>query len=264
MAGLRKTNCGFSLTEVLMAVGILSVGLTFIAGVFPVAIHLTTIATERTIAAAVADEAFTKIEFCGVDPAGINLAALLPNNLTNFIDIFPPPASPYDIDPNEYKYPSAAGPKQKQYFWSALCRLTEAYHPVNNPNPPVQVTVFVSRKISPNLAYPDPNGSGTVNRPMPIKINVSGTAGDNELKIINAGDEQYINNGYMIVDDQTGRIYRVLEHYRDATDTILLDRNWQVSNPTAVWVVPPPVVGTPPVASGRHPCIAVYQKTIRF
>ena len=45
-----------------MAVGIMAVGMVFIAGVFPVGIHFTTIATERTIAAVVADEAFAKIK----------------------------------------------------------------------------------------------------------------------------------------------------------------------------------------------------------
>ena len=45
-----------------MAVGLLAVGMLFIAGFFPVGIHLTTVATERTMAPIVADEAFAKIQ----------------------------------------------------------------------------------------------------------------------------------------------------------------------------------------------------------
>ncbi len=66
-----------------------------------------------------------------------------------------------------------------------------------------------------------------------------------------------------------GQIYRVLKRYSDDPATplredeiILLDRPWDtgvgVVSPDKVWVVPPPVGG------GRYPCIAIYQKVIRF
>ena len=65
---LRTTNPGgFSLTEVLLAVGILAVGMLFIAGTFLVGIHFSTIATEQTIAAVASDEAFAKIKLYGVN-----------------------------------------------------------------------------------------------------------------------------------------------------------------------------------------------------
>jgi prepilin-type N-terminal cleavage/methylation domain-containing protein len=245
MAKLCK-NCGFSLTEVLLAVGILSVGMIFIAGVFPAAIHFTTIATERSIAAVAADEAFAKIKLYGID-----LNKLERDKLQDFNDVL----LAVDIDPNEFAYPSTGTDiTQKQYFWSALCRLTE-YGVTFNPNPPVQVTAFICRKTGPNLKYHKPNGGENGVRPMPVKVGVSGTVGNNELTIIS--DETFINDGYTIVDNETGRIYRVLERYRDDPDTILLDRDWEGgSPPNAVWVVPPPVGG------GRYPCIAVYQKVI--
>ena len=65
---LKTTNYelgGFSLAETLIALGILAVGMLFIAGVFPVAIRLTTISAERTTAAVVAEEAFAKVQLYG-------------------------------------------------------------------------------------------------------------------------------------------------------------------------------------------------------
>ena len=64
----RFGNDGFSLTEVLIATGILTVGFVLIAGTFPVGIKLTALATERTIGAVAADEAFAKIQLYGFRP----------------------------------------------------------------------------------------------------------------------------------------------------------------------------------------------------
>ncbi len=242
----RQKHSGFSLTEVLLAVGILAVGMVFIAGVFPAGIYFTTVATERSIAAVAADEAFAKIEICGVDLNKLNLSGL-----KNFKDVLPLMVN--IVDPDGFTYPSDPGIdiSQKQYYWSALCRRTDPFSNL------VQVTVFVSRKVSPNLKYPAPGGSGISDWPVPVKVGVSGKKGDNELKIANSSEISFINDGYTIVDDATGRIYRVLRRYRGETNKILLDR--KLDAPTnRVWVVPPPVSG------GRYPCMAVYQRVISF
>jgi hypothetical protein len=255
--------------------------MVFIAGVFPVGIYFATVATERTVAAVAADEAFAKIRIYAIGDLNdvsdnIQVNNLNYNNLMDFNDtsIFP---ATKDINANELAYPSyTTDVTQKQYFWSALCRITERYNSTLNPNPPVQVTVFVCRKVSPNLEYlKPPNGGGTVNWPAPVKVGVFGTS-KNELQI-SGGPETYtyINDNSTIVDDATGRIYRVRERYRDDPATavredsvILLDSNWDdmggTNPPNYVWVVPPPVTGTPPFAHGRYPCIAVYQKVIQF
>jgi len=254
----KQKHRGFSLTEILIAVGILAVGMIFIAGVFPAGIYLTTIATERTIAAVAADEAFAKIRiYAEGDPTKpIDYGALAYNALAyDFNNIFP---AIKDANCNEFLYPSTGtDDSEKQYCWSALFRRADLTDRL------VQITVFVSRRVSPNLEYPDPNGSGTVSWPRPFKVNVDDIAGHkNELKIRDSDKTTFINDGYTIVDNETGRIYRVLERYKDPDNTILLDRDWDDSppggNPDKVWVVPPPAGG------GRYPCIAVYQKVISF
>jgi len=243
----HSSNDGFSLTECLLAVGIIAVGMLFIAGVFPVAIHFTTIASERTIAAVVADEAFAKIRLYGVIdfnswPVPPAIACADFRNVSFGV-----------VTPGEFAYPSDPNMdiSRKQYYWSALCRRVDL-----DPNSRlVQVTVFVCRKI----------GSGTVylglpgDRPVPeaVVVDVPVVPGPDTLQI-EPGKEAYINDGYTIVDNQTGQIYRVLERDADVPNTIILDRPWLGGLPGLVWVVPPPVGG------GRCPCVAIYQRVIRF
>jgi prepilin-type N-terminal cleavage/methylation domain-containing protein len=269
----RSSNNGFSLTEVLLAVGIITVGMLFIAGVFPVGIYFTTIATERTIAAVVADEAFAKVRLYAIaDPCSlgddIKVSQLRVDQLIDFDNIA-------NINPFEFAYPSDPNMdiSLKQYYWSALCRRVDL-----DPNSRlVQVTVFVCRKIGTGSRYwrrdapappppPPPPVLITVSSPVPVWINVSQSVGFNpDTLLVSDADPAdgiseitFINDGYTIVDNVTGRIYRVLERDADVPDTIILDRPWLGGPTGAVWVVPPPIGG------GRYPCIAIYQRVIRF
>ncbi len=239
---LTAKKNGFSLTEVLLAIGTLAIGMTFISGTFIAGIYLSTISTERTIAAVVTDEAFAKIKLYGINLSAFNLPV---NRLTPFESLNT------IISPDEYAYPSTRTQTDKQYYWSALCR------PVNSKpdNRLLQVTVFISRKVGSGTTYP-----GGLNRPVPVEVGVSVVAGsgnENKLTINTTADQTYINDGYKIVDNRTGRIYRVLQRDFDAPETIILDRDWQGAA-DSVWVVPPPIGG------GRNPGIAIYQKVIRF
>lgn len=244
---------GFSLIEVLLAVGIMAIGMLFIAGTFLAAIHFTTIATEQTIAAVTADEAFAKIKLYGV-----NLNPLLwPPNPTiacvKFNDV-----SAVSVSSDEFAYPSTTSVAEKQYCWSALCRKVD-------PNL-VQVTVFVCRKVGGGTRYwvRNPNMTLSVGSPHPIPIPVQvSQVSPNELSIIDAlndgiDERTFINDGYTIVDNQTGKISRVLERDAARPNIIILDRPWVGISPGSVWVVPPPFGG------GRHLCIAAYQRVIRF
>jgi hypothetical protein len=238
----KRQYRGFSLTEVLLAVGTLAIGMIFIGGTFLVGIHFATIATERTIASVAADEAFAKIRLYSVNLTEPNLV----------VDQLVPFEALNTIAADEFAYPSTKTLAQKQYYWSALCRQVDS----NPTNRLVQVTVFVSRKVGSRTTYP-----GGATRPVPVKVGVSTVAGaGNENKLtINIPDEQtFINGGCSIADNQTGQLYRVLQRDAAAPNIIVLDRVWQGGLSGSVWVVPPPLGG------GRYPCIAIYQKVIRF
>lgn len=278
-------NFGFSLTEVLMSIGVLAIGMIFVAGVFPVGIYFATVSTERTVAAVVADEAFAKIRlYADPDPDDsgddIDLRELSVNRLQDFNDVFdddpfyPLPWTRIDHDPNNYAFSYPSDPtidsSQKTYCWSALCRAS------GDPNyiRLVQVTVFVCRKAGgEDYWYKDPANLTELlqgDYPRPVQVDVTATVKPDELIIDCAVDpieKTFINDGCTIVDNATGRLYRVLERYAPDPETadrdkiILLDRPWNqacTDCEQSVWVVPPPVNG------GRNPCIAVYQKLIRF
>ena len=250
----KRNNNGFSLTEVLMAVGILGIGLVFIAGVFPVGVRFTTIATERTKAAVAADEAFAKIRLYDVSFA----PERWPTN-SNCVDFFEVADS--NIAPSEFEYPSTDIGRRKAYSWSALCRRTAANTSL------VQVTVFVCRKAGANAEYWYRQSDGSLSQspyPVPVWVEVRRGNRDDELLIteIDSDEETFINDGCTIVDDATGRLYRVLERVpydRPRNDIIKLDRDWQGPSGLAkVWVIPPQANG------GRYPCVAIYQRVIKF
>jgi len=233
---LKKS--GFSLTEVLLAVGTLGIGMLFIAGTFLAGIHFSTIATEQTNAAIAADEAFAKIQLYGI-------------NLTNLAaDQLKPFEAQKLIDPNEFAYPSTDNDLlPKQYYWSALCRRASS----GSNSRLVQITIFVSRKVGTTASY-----RGGAGRPIPMQVAISGIIGSNSLTITESDKITWINDGYTIVEDKTGQIYRVIQRDAQQADKITLDRPWQGEQAGAGWVVPPPIGG------GKNPTIAIYQKVIRF
>ncbi|MBN2181390.1 MAG: hypothetical protein JW715_05715 [Sedimentisphaerales bacterium] len=239
---LASKNKGFSLTEVLLAVGTLAIGMTFVSGTFLAGVYLSTISTERTIASVVADEAFAKVRLFDIDPTDPNLTTdgLIRYEMLNA-----------EITSGEFAYPSTQTDYDKQYFWSALCR--SAYP--GSENRLVQVTVLISRRVGNNPTYP---GGGNIPTPVEVGVSLGAGAEGNKLVINNSNQWAYINDGYKIVDNRTGGIYRVLQRDPDSPNTIVLDRTWQGQSADSVWVVPPPVNG------GRNPVVAVYQKLIRF
>ncbi len=244
---------GFSLAEILMSLGILSIGMLLIAAVFPVGIHFTTIATERTIASSVADEAFAKIRMYCSD---LNFS---PIAVGDVLEAFPPLLSGFPAFNEDFEcsYPSddAVDVNRRMYSWSALWRRLNS-DPTGRS---VQITVFVSRRGGASARYYKSDLSEDGLWPIPLPVTVRG-ANSNQITVNEGSNPQknFINPGCTIVDDTNGRIYRVLD--RNLNNVVFLDGIWRgdTANDSEVWVVAPPVGG------GRYPCIAVYQKVIRF
>lgn len=253
----RKLQSGFSLSEVLIAVGILLIGFMMVAGTFPVGIHLTAVSTERTLAASAADEAFAKIKLYGIDTSETNF-----NYFRDFNDILP---SGIDIDASEFLYPSDSSASQN-YNWSAIFRRSDA-----NDISQTQVTVFVNRKLSSAIVFYEQDTDYTPKKnvtsndpPKPILLGITGTQGS-EKKIIEVSTSEYetddtlasyVTDKSVILNGSDGKIYRVVDI--DAENNLLfIDKSWE--GPVyGFWVVPPPVNG------GRYPCVGVYQKIINF
>jgi Tfp pilus assembly protein PilV len=303
---LAKTKQdGFSVAEVLIAVGILAVAMIFVAGVFPVGLRFAQVSIDRTTAAIAANEAFSKIRlYCERIPdVNGQLIGFLFDHQRDFNDWFTDRTNLFFVDVNTYSYPTdnSVNFDNKHYCWSALLRRTDRF--LTDANVPdsshdMQVTVFVCSRQAPGVRYYQPYlrhkafGSDNYGRitdeigrlPKPVRVEIGqGSSRNNELEIQNTNTgnnkERYlINEGDLIVDDPTGRIYRVTERYAAPDDdTILLDRDfiwddWQkgpITGNRFVWIVPPPAAPGTAVSpnlefSGRNPCVGVYQKVIRF
>lgn len=164
---------GFSLTEVLMAAGILVIGFMMIAMVYPVGIKLAASATERTIGLVVAKEAVAKLKIYAHHSGTIDFAKFRtdPNEVMLFEDItgdedeFIMKEKEDDLiddDLNsEYRwvdemiYPSldyydrGIDIDESKYHWTAMCG--------NRGNGrDVEVLILVTRKTGKKIKFPVP------------------------------------------------------------------------------------------------------------
>jgi Tfp pilus assembly protein PilV len=267
---------GFSLTETLLAVGTLAIGMMFIAGTFLTGVYFATVSTERTIGAVAAEEAFAKVRLYALDPNNANLPSegFVPYEQLTAIPagefLYPSlslvvPAGTPGADPTSL---SSLKSEQRQYSWAALCRRMDADSPL------IQCTVFVSREANPASSYWMRQSGGLAlvpsELPRPVRVTVAWDAASLTLPEVllqdavptDAIDElAFVNDGSVLVDDKTGQVYRVLERGAAQPDRLRLDRLWVGVVPGSsgsAWVVPPAISG------GRNPVVGVYQKVLRF
>ena len=265
----RLRHKGFSLTEVMLAAGILMVGFVMIASIMPVAVKLTAISTERTIGAVAADEAFAKIRLLGVQDVDNKAVWIFDPNIL-CVDY----SSVAGGNPNRswFTYPSTdIRPDTKKYYWSAICKY-EKYDPDNLLDLDCfQVTVFVSRHTGLDVTYPrrDYIGGGlgafAYPRAVPIPVRAIGAGLVDYIEIDVTADAtlvNYVTDGSTLVDARTGQIMRVLSRDRRYPEQLRLEK--AVFDADAgfgdrfVWVVPPAI------DSGRYPCVGVYQRMVKF
>ncbi len=260
------------MTETLLAVATLAVGLLFVGGTFMTAVYFSTISTERMIGSVAADEGFAKIKLYGLDPGAITPVSLYTLD-PNSGDPASIPYVPFEwlktIPLSEYLYPSTGETMVAQYSWGAICRRMAGGGRL------VQVTVFVSRKTGAHSQYRvrkrgvDWPSLDVSDLPRPVRVSVVEITGSpNEIQIVDnladgIDERMFINDGASIVDDATGQIYRVLKRSETQPDRITLDRAWTGGSLTpaargGVWVVPPSTLG------GRNPLVAIYQQVLRF
>ncbi len=256
---MKIKNNAFSLTEVLMAVGILSVGIMLVATMFPAAIYLTTVASEKTMASIVADQAFAKMRLYGVkavqDPNKTKIFYLYGNDMNDVIAA------------DEFTYPSSDG--KWQYCWVPL------YKKLNSDPCDMQylVKLYIARRTNPNQRFFRTGllkTSETSDRPTPINVGVVySSAKPNQLKIgrqVNNPVVDFINPppATAIIDNVSGRIFRIVGRDTEDTETVILDRRWDkdIGEPNEVWVLPAPEINGDP--AGKNPDIEIYQKIIDF
>jgi prepilin-type N-terminal cleavage/methylation domain-containing protein len=257
---------GFSLTEVLLATGILAIGMVMIAMVFPVGVKLTSIATERTVAATAANEAFAKILLYGKDPdgAGILKGIDLTSAITNTIawtecrltfNAAYSIATGTEFPSDQQWYPSESR-QEKKYRWVAMVRKLNTSQ--------LQTTVFVMRLLMEGALYYKNDGTAIGSEPESVLLNIKPDNSVRQFNIVTYTTQHYENNyltvGSVLLENKQGGLYRVVEIKdvdNDGVKEVILDKDLTVADPWC-WVIPPAVGST------RNPCIGVYQRILTF
>lgn len=271
----RLKNNGFSLTEVLLAAGILTVGFIMIAGVLPVGVKLTAMSTERTIGAVAADEALAKIKLLGISdvdqwnkptPQGLGVDP----NMTpvEYCYVQGPVFNPLG---GAFAYPSTdISPDVIKYYSSVICR----YEMLDLAEDSFQATIFVSRDTAAGSKYHywDPTvdppaypSDGDYPRPVPIPVLPPTDTGLLNYIEVDVSFKNFITDESVLVDGRTGQIMRVQKRNNYTPTTIrvtledyLFDTDPLLGPSRYVWVVPPAV------ESSRYPCVAIYQTKVSF
>ena len=269
---------GFSLTEVLVAMGIMTVGMMLVLTLFPLGVQLTIKSVQDNMASIVAEEAFAKVRLHIDDASAFMGDSSLKTDETASYYHFDTSGdikslNGVDIEEWDTYYPStvlraaadADQPKESKYSWSALVR------PVNKAAGIFQVTVLVFHRSAFQAIFYDGSGTavnkGTSAKLQPLKVKIDYATAvhqDDWLKL--DGEYWLIAENSPVIDDKTGRLYSIEERRINGnTVEFRIDRDWQElygiasdsttnSVPDYVWIVPPAAN-----ASGTN-CIGVFQR----
>ncbi len=228
-----RAATGFSLIEMLFAIGILGLGLIMVAATFPVAVKWTAQNAQSTIGQVLAQKALAYIK----TQYGVG-------------SLYAPPASPtwqLLTGTNWYGFhPSSSGPANSIYYWTACIRPDPAGAPT--PTPPTSsgtlydLYIFVFNKGDVNNTYP-----GTPPSKVPILFTgkLAGNPSTTPFPLGSIG-----------VDLNTGQVFRKIVN---AGGTITMS-GWPGS------IIPPPsepVLYAPPALNqASSPLIYVYVTTV--
>lgn len=243
----------------LIATGIMAVGLVMVATIFPVAVKLTSLSAERSIAAVVADEAFAKVQLYGLrdfvnwPAAHINgFGTPDPDATYDFCDDFMFTVNSFDnagadalphtqddvyfeyATPMwgwfEFLYPSTtiSGQEDYKYHWSALCRRTG--------DKDVQVTVFATSRTFAGVNYygypynpaiTDYEPVDTAVWPVPVKVDVEYTYNPADVTLLRK--LVILPNGAQTYDwDTMTGLTETVSTFFDEGCTIVNDRDGKI------------------------------------
>ncbi len=241
-------NAGFSLTEVLMAAGILAMGFMMVLTLFPLGLKLTAKQTEATIGTLAAREAF------------INASLLLQSDTAkaggvgaaykDFDDIF----GVDDYDARLFVYPSASNvpDEEKKYNTTLLVGNVSGDY--------AEAIVFSCRRVGEEARFPIDEVSDS---DRPVVLSRAVTAVGDLLTF--AGGVRPISS-YLcfeseIVADNDGQIYKVVE-IMAATWQVKLDRVVTETIETGtfdkIWFVPPAI------GASKSAAVSVSRQSIRI